>query len=485
MSGLSGRIGTNVVVVLVLSVMLVSGAFLTYASGVVFDDSYEVQVALPEAGGVLPDQQVTVMGRAVGQVSDVEVTGDGVLLTLSIQGDQRVPDPARATVLRRSPIGEQAVDLAPPEGDWQVAERDTVLATTDITIAPEVVGLLEKTVDLFSTIEPTDVTILVEELAVALDGRGDRLTRLGRDSRDLQRTLVGGIPEFERLLDTSEATLAVLRDQRDTIRSVIREGADLTEVFAEQRPNLDALLDGATPALDQAETLLLNTSSNFGCLMGDLTDLNRMLLGPSTYAGANGPDLYASKLDELERGLAGHQFFFQQGFSLVAQPDRHTGQLWLRVLLSADSPQTAEFYPELRPTPATTPGAACDSEAFGPGADAVRQPGVQEAHETAPPIDYAPARGADAERATPPERDDAERGSSEVPPPADTGELGTETADTEDGAEPPVELQAGPTGGEPPSDGGGADVAAVLLAMAGLAALGWLASRIRRLRSGD
>lgn len=401
MRGLTARVGTNVVVVLVLSVLLVAGAFLTYASGVVFDDSYPVSVALPEAGGILPDQQVTVMGRAVGQVDDVEVTEDGVLLRLSIQGDQQVPSPARATVLRRSPIGEQAIDLAPPEQGWQAAEPGSVIATTEIAIAPEVAGLLEATVDLFSEIEPDDVTVVVEEMALALDGRGDTLRRLGRDSLDLQRTLVGGLPEFERLLDESEATLAVLQEQRDTLRSAIANGADLTEVFAEQRPNAEALLDTATPALDQLDAFLLNTRSDVGCLMGDLTALNDMLLGPSTYRGENGPNLYASKLDELERGLALHSFFFQQGFSLVAQPDLDTGLLWLRVLLVGDEPQTAAFYDDFRATPQTKPGAACVSEAFGRGTDAVRQEGVQPPHETAPEIDYAPRVAATNERVTP------------------------------------------------------------------------------------
>lgn len=479
MRGLSARVGTNVVVTVVLSIILVAGAFLTYASGVVFDDSYPVRIALPEAGGVLPDQQVTVLGDAVGQVRDVEVTDEGVLVLMDIQGDKQVPDPAVATVLRRSPIGEQAVDLAPPEAGWEPAEPDSLIATTDITIAPEVAGLLDETVALFSEIEPNDVSILVSELATALDGRGDRLRRLGRDSLDLQRTLVGGIPEFERLLDTSEATLNVLRDQRDTLRSAIREGADLTEVFADQRPNLDALLDNATPALDQTEALLLNTRANLGCLMRDLTALNEMLLGPSTYDGARG-DLYDSKLDELERGLAMHHFFFQQGFSLVAQPDSNTGLLWLRVLLSVDSPQKAEFYDEFRPTPATTPGAACDSDAFGPGVDAVRQPGVQEAHETAPEIDFAPQRGSEPERVEPREEPGAEIRDERAaaPGPRATASTSTMADDAPEEDELPVELLV---------DGGAQDrpsfdpaLFATGLAAVSLPALAVAAWRLRR-----
>ncbi len=480
MRGLSARVSTNVLVVIGLSVLLIAGAFATYASGVVFNDSYPVSVALPQAGGILPDQQVTVMGRAVGRVSDVEVTEDGVLLTLSIQGDQSVPDPARTTVLRRSPIGEQAIDLAPTRADWTPAERDAQIATEDVTIAPEVAGLLEETVELFSALEVDDVTTLVEELAIALDGRGDRLRRLGRDSLDLQRTLVSGIPEFERLLDASEATLAVLQEQRDTLRSAIAHGADLTEVFAEQRPNIDALLDNATPALDQIDAFVLNTRPNLGCLMGDLTALNDLLLGPSTYDGANGPAFYSSKLDEFERAIALHRFFFQQGFALFAQPDINTGLLWLRVQLVADEPQTAEFYPSFRPTYATTPGAACVSEEFGRGTDAVRQPGVQDAHETSPGIDYAPRVAATNSRVEPGGSSSSPRreGDQVSPVPASSDRpVGSSSATDDDR----TELVAGADGDDLARTGTDIGIlVATGVALIGLPLLGWFGWRLRR-----
>jgi virulence factor Mce-like protein len=442
MKGLTARVSTNVIVTVVLSVLLVAGAFATYASGVVFDDSYPLSVALPEAGGILPDQQVTVMGNAVGQVSDVEVTEEGVLLTLSIRGDEDVPSPARATVLRRSPIGEQAIDLAPDQEGWEPAEPGSQVETTDIVIAPEVAGLLRSTVDLFEAIGADDLSTVVSELAVALDGRGDTLRRLGRDSLDFNRTMVDGMPEFERLLDASDATLTVLREQRDTLRSVISNGAELTEIFAEQRPNVDTLLDTGTPALEQLDAFLLNTRSNFGCLMGDLTALNEMMLGPSTYRGANGQQ-YSSKLDELERGLTLHTYFFQQGFSLVGQPDIHTGLVWLRVLLVMDEPATAEAFDDFRPTPATTPGAACVSEEFGRGVDAVRQPGVQEAHETSPGIDYAPQVDATHDRVRPAGEGTSRRDGDQVTPvPSGSTGGGAESGSTSADGESTTQLDA-------------------------------------------
>ncbi|MBS3939455.1 MAG: MCE family protein, partial [Actinobacteria bacterium] len=231
------RITANLVWIMAFAALVTVGAFLTFVTGVLFDDSYPIRVPMPEAGGVLPDQEVTVLGRAVGQVSDVEVTQDGVMLTLKIDGSQQVPDPAIAKVLRRSPIGEQAVDLQPTTDDWQPAQPGTTIVPTEAIVPAAVPFLLEETVDLLGHLEPDQVGIIVHEMSVALEGRSDRLRMLNRDSYELQTTLVEGLPEFERLIDSSEAVLTVLREQRDSLRSVFDSGADLTELFAAQRPN--------------------------------------------------------------------------------------------------------------------------------------------------------------------------------------------------------------------------------------------------------
>ena len=400
MSGLTARVSANIITVVVVSIMVVVGAFLTYISGVVFDDSYEVQVAMPDGGGVLPGQEATLLGQAVGVVDEVAVVEGGVLLTLSINGDQSVPQEADVQVLRRSPIGEQAVDFQPLESGWTSAEPGTLVEPRDATVPAPVPFLLEQTVALFEAMEVDDVSTLVRELALGLDGRGERLRNLNRDSLELNRTLVSGIPEFERLIDTSGPVLEALREHRHDLASAFGSGADLTEVFAEQRPNVEALLDTGERALDQLDVFTRNTQADLGCLMRDVTELNELLLGPSTYDGANA-GLYDSKLDEFERMLVNNRFFFDLGFHIIAQPDPQTGLGWTRVHMLLAEDEDAARFDEHRPTPEVRPGAACVSDDFGLGVNAVRQVDPVEPHVTSPGIDYAPLADGTRRRAHP------------------------------------------------------------------------------------
>lgn len=387
MRNLGARISANLVWLVLFTLGVLAGAFLSFASGVLFDDSYNVSIPLPEAGGVLPGQEVTVMGRSVGLVEGVDITQDGVIVTLSIDGDQVVPANGRVQVLRRSPIGEQAVDFRPPGPNWAAAEPGATIQPDEIKVPAKVPFLLEETRDLFAAVDLDDVTTVVHELALMLDGRADRLKQLNRDSLDLGETLVEGIPEFQRLIDSSEPVLETLRDHRQALAEGFTNAAELTEILIEQRPNVDTLIDTGRRTLVQADALVRNERANISCLVGDVQGLNDMLLGPSTATGQP-TRFYETKLDELEMALVKNQGFFH-GFDIVTQHDPDTGVIWNRILFTSD-PARGQPYPEKRATPATRPGAACVTEQWGTGVNAVRQADPQPPDPTSPGIDYAP-----------------------------------------------------------------------------------------------
>lgn len=85
-----------------------------------------------------------------------------------------------------------------------------------------------------------------------------------------------------------------------------------------------------------------------------------------------------------------HQYFFQLGIPFVIAEDPETGMNWVRVKFELDKLSSGDRYAQYRPTPATKPGAACQSAAWGTGVNAVRQADAQPADPTSPGILYAP-----------------------------------------------------------------------------------------------
>lgn len=383
MRSLGARLRANLLFLVLFAAAVIIAAFLRFATSGGFGDPYTVSAAMPEAGGVLPGQEVTVLGRAVGLVSDVELTMDGVTIEMEIPNQFDVPAEATVQVLRRSPIGEQAIDLKPLEADWEPAEAGSEIVVAEAIVPSSVPALLEQTVDLFSAIDTDDLSTVIHELALALEGRGQTLVQLNRDSRDFNRTMVAGIPTLERL--TEQATVEVLdtfRESATDLGETFDNAAALSELLAQEQPTLEQLLETGPVALSESKILIEEQSANVGCLLGDLTAFNEMVTGPSTWDGAVDRDRYGSKLEEFERALQLHRSFFQEGFGVLAQPEMSTGVYWQRIDLTLDETAGGQRYDQPRPTPQTKPGAACVSEAFGLGVNAVRQADHQPADET-------------------------------------------------------------------------------------------------------
>lgn len=387
MRGISGRVAANSIWLVLFAIGVTAGAFLSFATGVLFDDSYSLSVPMPEGGGILPGQEVTVLGRSVGTVEEVELAEQGVMLDLKIDGKYQVPTTAEVKVLRRSPIGEQAIDFKPTKVPWTPAEQGSTIIPESAVVPASVPNLLREADRLFTAVDPDDLGGLVHELSLALRNRGPVLKKLGRDSLDLQTVLVGGIPQFQRLIDSSEPVLQVLNDHKAALASSFTNAADLSDTLLAVRPVTERLLDTAPPALNEVSTLVQNERANISCVFDDVIALNGMLTGPSTANGAPAA-LYGNKLDEVEAALQLNRGFFQ-GFDIITQYDPDTGAPWNRVYFPLAEPG-GQAYPSLRATPSTKPGAACQTTSFGLGVQAVRQDNASPVIGGSPGIDFAP-----------------------------------------------------------------------------------------------
>lgn len=395
----TSRTVINLVVLGLVALLLAAYAFVNWIGAGILRPTYELTVAMPDAGGIAADQAVTVRGVQVGQVRDLTLTEDGVDITLTIEAAKHVPERAVVQVLRRSPIGEQSIEFIPvtagwdPEeedrsrviparvpvdGDWEAASENARIEPIDVVLPSSVPALLDRGRELLAAVDGEDLSTLVVELAAAFGGRTELIQRLNRDAADLGETLVDGIPEFERLIDSSGPVLESLREHRDALASSFTSAADLSETLADNRPTLDRLTDEGRRALLQADALVRNERDDLSCLVHDLETLSEV------FAQDDRRELLAQLLDL--------NTFFYRGFDAGTQWDPfRPGIIWARVnILMFEEPGGRPYVPP-RETPATRPGEACISP-FGVGVNAVRQhhPPPVPPDPTSPGIQYAP-----------------------------------------------------------------------------------------------
>lgn len=400
MRGVSSRVGVNVVTLLVLTAAVVGGAIVRFVGPEFFGDTYQLVVAVPEAGGVMPGMPVTVLGTDVGLIETTEVTTDAVDITMQFRDGVAVPEHVMVHVLRRSPIGEQAIELTPVPADWQppaevipsrvpiaegwaAAEPGSRLQPKAIVTPSSVPKLLHKANELLTAIPSDALNTVVDELGTAVQGRVEVLRELNRDTVDLGETLVGALPDTERLLDASGPVLAELSEHRHTLAEALTDSADVVETFAAARPTTEQIISSSTPTLRQLDGFVRQARANLSCLNDDLRDLGELTAQPDN-------------LEEIERILDLNRFFYG-GFDAGTQWDPYRpGVIWARVnILFMEKPGGQPKVPRT-PTPPTLPGAACESP-FGLGVNAIRQDDPVPPDPTSPGIDYAPlVEGADS-----------------------------------------------------------------------------------------
>lgn len=406
----SWRTYLNLTTIGVVSLAIVVVVAVRYAGGVLFGDQYPVTVAMERAGGIVRGQEVAVMGRLVGVIDRARLTDTGVELDLEIQGDKVVPETALVQIMRRSAVGEQVLNFIPVEPDftppedgrilpeqvetvsgWKAAERGALIEPVVIVTPIELPRILESAVEFFDALPPDELGTLIAELDAAVGGRGDVLRELNRRSADLNETFVDGIPEFERLIDTSQTTLAVLEAHADELASSFSSLADVSATLAENRPELDQIVTHGRLLTDEFDEFLVRNQANLSCLFEDFTAFNDRIAQPGVIED------FARMLD------FNHEFWFT--FDVQTQWDltRDTFQ-WQRVFFLLSKEGTGLPYEPHRATPATKPGAACESP-FGVGVNAVRQTTPQPPDPTSPGIDYAPLVEGGAEQPTT-DRDD-------------------------------------------------------------------------------
>ena len=81
-----------------------------------FAASHRMVVQLPESGGLLPNQDVTLRGVPIGRVQSLDITPAGVDAHITVDAAIKIPESSAVQVSGLSPAGEQYINFAAESG---------------------------------------------------------------------------------------------------------------------------------------------------------------------------------------------------------------------------------------------------------------------------------------------------------------------------------------------------------------------------------
>jgi phospholipid/cholesterol/gamma-HCH transport system substrate-binding protein len=307
-----------------------------------------------QSPGLRAGYEVTYLGHAVGRIRKVELVPGVSEVHLAIDRDVDLPADVVAAARRRSAIGEPYVDLAPaPGSDPAAGPRLDAGARIPLsnTSSPLQYGDLFRSVDtLIDHIDADALGVVVDELAAAVDGRGDDLRRIVHGTAELTETMSENGDEIEKLIDGVAEITGVLAAHRDALGSGIDHLANLTVALEEARPSAEVLLDEAPSTIALMNAIVDAADHAVICTVEGVAVLDAVL----------DQQAVRSLSGLLERSAA-----FADVVRLVQDP--RDGIFRLFVSPSGGNPPTVEFA-EPKPFPSSpgVPGCAAHEVAISP-----------------------------------------------------------------------------------------------------------------------
>lgn len=263
-----------VITVITLSVMAIFYLRLPATFGI---GTYGVSADFVAGGGLYKNANVTYRGVAVGRVESVGLNPNGVTAHMRLNSGTAIPSNITATVRSVSAIGEQYIDLVPPENPSSTKLRNGFrIQRQNTRIGQDVADLLRQAETLLGSLGDTRLRELLHEAFIATNGAGPELARLIESARLLVDEANANYPQVSQLIDQAGPFLQAQIRAGGDIKSLADGLARFTWQLRAADPRLRDTLADAPDAIDEANTAFSGIRPSFPALAASLANLGRV-----------------------------------------------------------------------------------------------------------------------------------------------------------------------------------------------------------------
>jgi phospholipid/cholesterol/gamma-HCH transport system substrate-binding protein len=241
-----------------------------------FGHAYTAYVDLPDSGGIFTTASVTYRGVEVGRVGAIQLRPDGIRVALDINSADRIPTDSKAVVGNGSPIGEQFIDLRPPNGAGPYLHDGSVIPQSRTALPVSTEDLLVSVDRLVRSVPIGDLHTAITQLGAAFDRTGPSLQRLLDSTHALLEAASASHPQTNQLIADSGTVLDTQNQLSGSIESFSRNLARFTDALRSSDHDLRAVLDNGVPASAQLLGLDHSVDATLPVLLGNLTSLGQV-----------------------------------------------------------------------------------------------------------------------------------------------------------------------------------------------------------------
>jgi phospholipid/cholesterol/gamma-HCH transport system substrate-binding protein len=188
-----------------------------------------------------------------------------------------VPENVTATVKSVSAVGEQYVDLVPPDEPAHATLRNgSTIDQAHTRIGQDIAGLLTEADKLVSSVGNSRLQDLLRETFKAFNGSGPELARLIQSSRLLVDEANANYGQVTQLIDQAGPFLDAQIRSGDDIKSLAEGLGRFTGEVASADPQLRSVLQNVPGAAAEANTTFAGIRPTFPVLAANLANFGRI-----------------------------------------------------------------------------------------------------------------------------------------------------------------------------------------------------------------
>src|SRR6476659_7353613 len=268
------------VLITLTGVSYVSANYVGLLKGFTSGGACTVYADFPDSGGIFSNAEVTYRGVAVGRVGSLSLLKNGVRVALDIDhcDSSKVPVDPAAAVSDRSVIGEQYVNLIPPNGKPPYLKGGEIIPMNRTSIPVAAETLLANLDSLVNSVNLKSLRTTIDELGKAFANRGADLGSLLDSQHDLLTAAQQNLPQTIALIEQSSGVLQTQLDERDPIASWAHSLNLLSGQLKKSDPDIRRLLDDDPASLGVVRKFVLDNRTDLGATLANLATLGTIMV---------------------------------------------------------------------------------------------------------------------------------------------------------------------------------------------------------------
>lgn len=269
------------------------------------ESTYRVTIRLPDSGGLLANQDVSVRGIRVGRIQSLRPTPTGVEVVANIKANTKIPAASPVRVSGLSPAGEQYIDFEPASDAGPFLSNGSVIGPQHTATPIPLSQVLADADGLLAQTDPKKLEIVKRELSLSKEGP-QKLTDIIDGATFLLSTIDPVLPQTVSMLKTSRVVLTTLSDKNAGLGATSRNVGDLMTGVNKMDRGYRKFVDQTPHALSTVDNLFDDNSDTMVGLLANLVTTARIIYVRIPALNAVFPDYRGSTLEALMTTMHDH-----------------------------------------------------------------------------------------------------------------------------------------------------------------------------------